>query len=508
MARLRRHAEPRLAGWQYGHGRLTGTTAAQANTQRNYANPRNFERTENDPANRHQHQAHHESGDDAVTHHRGDPEGQPRERPVQGRCVEDGPRSASPTEVDPEQRSEEGSFENGRRGSIRVKFPGDLNDRHENRPDDHHRVDVPARPTSEVHNDGHERTLPRATHSPENSRYARRMATGVLALLGSGETGPGMTKVHRALLERAPSPLAVNLNTPYGFQENVPQMTEKLQEYFRVSLRTELLDGSLPHYESASDEERQRFRQRIREAGYVFAGPGSPSYALRQWQPLGVVDDLTDVLAKDGVVCFSSAAALTLGTHTAPIYEIYKVGSELRWLDGLGLTARLGLSSVVVPHYNNAEGGNYDTSRCYLGERRLRLLEELLEPGTPILGIDEHTACLIDFTAGTLNVQGKGQVHWRLDGSEDTIGRGETIPLTQLGASSTPLPPVEDLSPVDDAIDASEVVALRRTRDDLVALLDELRARAREGKDFATADRIRDALVLAGQDVRDSALKS
>ncbi len=334
------------------------------------------------------------------------------------------------------------------------------------------------------------------------------MAFGVLALLGSGETGPGMTKVHRALLERAPSDLAVNLNTPYGFQENVPQMTEKLQEYFRVSLRTELRDGALAHFESASDEDRQRFRHLVREAGYVFAGPGSPSYALRQWQPLGVVDDLLSVLAKDGVVCFSSAAALTLGTHTAPIYEIYKVGSDLRWLEGLGLTARLGLSCVVVPHYNNAEGGNYDTSRCYLGERRLRLLEEHLEPGTPILGVDEHTACVIDWREGTLSVSGKGQVHWRRDGGDNVFSSGEVVPLSQLGARTTPLPEVADLAPVAPSVDAAEVTQLRQSRDDLVALLDELRRHARESKDFATADRIRDALVKSGVDVRDSALKS
>jgi hypothetical protein len=54
------------------------------------------------------------------------------------------------------------------------------------------------------------------------------MSQGVLALLGSGETAPGMTKVHRQLLKRLGDVRAVNLDTAYGFQENVPQMTEKL----------------------------------------------------------------------------------------------------------------------------------------------------------------------------------------------------------------------------------------------------------------------------------------
>ncbi len=334
------------------------------------------------------------------------------------------------------------------------------------------------------------------------------MTSGVLALLGSGATGPGMTKIHRALLERAPSPVAVNMNTPYGFQENVPQMTEKLQEYFRVSLLTDLVDGRLAHFDSASEDERRRFRHTVRDAGYVFAGPGSPSYALRQWQPLGVVEDLLSVLARNGVVCFSSAAALTLGTHTAPIYEIYKVGADLRWLEGLALTSAVGLASVVIPHYNNAEGGNYDTSRCYLGERRLRVLEEQLPPGTPILGIDEHTACIIDLAEGSLTVQGKGQVHWRRAGTDDVIASGESIRLSELGATATTLPDVDVLEPVESVVDSGEVTQLRRSREELVVLLEELRSRARADKDFAVADRIRDALVQAGLDVRDSALKS
>src|SRR6266571_3494942 len=33
---------------------------------------------------------------------------------------------------------------------------------------------------------------------------------------------------------------------------------------------------------------------------------------------------------------------------------------------------------VVIPHYDNAEGGTHDTRFCYLGERRLAALEALL----------------------------------------------------------------------------------------------------------------------------------
>src|SRR5665213_457441 len=122
------------------------------------------------------------------------------------------------------------------------------------------------------------------------------MARGVLALLGSGETAPGMTKVHRELLARLQPLNAVNLDTAYGFQENVPQMSQKLEEYFATSLQASLTTLHLPSYERASELERTLFKQQIRSANYVFAGPGSPSYALAQWQPLGLIEDLNQVL--------------------------------------------------------------------------------------------------------------------------------------------------------------------------------------------------------------------
>jgi len=45
------------------------------------------------------------------------------------------------------------------------------------------------------------------------------MTKGILAILGSGETAPGMTKVHRELLRRHGGDLrAITIDTAYGFQ--------------------------------------------------------------------------------------------------------------------------------------------------------------------------------------------------------------------------------------------------------------------------------------------------
>jgi len=333
------------------------------------------------------------------------------------------------------------------------------------------------------------------------------MSNGVLALLGSGETGPGMTKVHRGLLTHLADPRAVNLNTPFGFQENVPQMTEKLLAYFSTSLHLDMTGLDLRSYADATPEQRQNFKDGVRRANYVFAGPGSPSYALRQWLPMNLTEDLTSVLAQGGVVCFSSAAALTLGHYTPPVYEIYKSGTGLEWLAGLDLMAAVGLDCVVLPHYNNAEGRDYDTSRCYIGERRLRLLEEMLPAGIGILGVDEHTAAVIDLATMTMSVRGKGEAHWRFEGKVTDFANGTEVPLADLGAQSRVLEPVEALAPpATNVVDESEVIALRAAQDRLADALNVVRATARAQGQYAIADEIRDALSAAGIVVRDGAV--
>jgi len=99
----------------------------------------------------------------------------------------------------------------------------------------------------------------------------------------------------------------------------------------------------------------------------VFAGPGSPTYALRQWRDTPVPDLIAGKLRDGGVVCFASAAALTLGSHAIPVYEIYKAGIEPHWVPGLDLVSPLlGSPAVIIPHYDNAEGGHHDTRLCYL----------------------------------------------------------------------------------------------------------------------------------------------
>src|SRR5689334_9972095 len=267
----------------------------------------------------------------------------------------------------------------------------------------------------------------------------------VLAIIGSGETSPTMVTVHRDLVGRLglSSPQATVLATPYAFQENAADVSARTERYFAdsVGLRVGVTAGTSPKADpgmapplipwDAEDEARQAAA--IRAADWVFAGPGSPSYALAHWQAGPVAAGLRDrVLAGDGLTVLASAAAATAGRFTLPVYEIYKAGGAPRWLDGLDLLSPFGLTVALIPHYDNAEGGRYDTRHCYLGERRLAVMERNLPADAAVLGVDEHTAVLIDLRTSDVEIRGRGGMTVRRSGHSVVLPAGTRLPLAEL----------------------------------------------------------------------------
>src|ERR1017187_4380868 len=256
----------------------------------------------------------------------------------------------------------------------------------------------------------------------------------LLCIMGSGETTPTMVPVHADLLPRLGTrPVAaVLVGTPFGFQENAGDISEKTVAYFRDRVGCPISVASFRNRELATPLEYETMLARVAEARYVFAGPGSPSYALRQWLDTAVPDLLAAKLRDGGRVTLASAAAVGLGVCSLPVYEVYKVGEEPRWLDGLNLLGVTGLRAAVVPHYNNAEGGTHDTRYCYMGERRLRIPEAALPDGCGVLGVDEHTACIIDADRASVTVRGRGRVIWRRDGIETHWRAPDTVSVEEL----------------------------------------------------------------------------
>ncbi len=249
---------------------------------------------------------------------------------------------------------------------------------------------------------------------------------GVIALMGSGELTATMVEVHKELLaRRASAPQAVFLDTPAGFQLNVDQLSASAVAYFRRHVQHPVAVASFKSAEFTTPYEAEQAFQKLRQADFILIGPGSPSYAVRQWRQTPIPDILIERIEAGGCLVAASAAALTVGRFTLPVYEIYKVGQDIHWVQGINILEHFGFNLVVVPHWNNAEGGNHDTRFCYMGEPRFRQLEALLPEDVFILGLDEHTACLVDLEREEVVVKGIGAVTLRRGGSVITYQKGD-----------------------------------------------------------------------------------
>lgn len=270
---------------------------------------------------------------------------------------------------------------------------------------------------------------------------------GCIALMGSGELTPTMVEVHKQLLSRTgKSPKAFFLDTPAGFQPNVEEISKKAVEYFSHHVQQALGIASLKSFDHTSDYDLTVFYQLIESADYILVGPGSPSYACRQLLPSKVPQIMARLVENGGSLAIASAAALTSGTHTLPVYEIYKVGQSLHWIDGLNILNCFGLDLVVIPHWNNAEGGTHDTRFCFMGKTRLDDLESLLPENSVILGIDEHTACILDCETKTARVDGLGGITLYQKGAQLIFKKGDCIDFETLNngiqGGAKPLKPV------------------------------------------------------------------
>ena len=376
----------------------------------------------------------------------------------------------------------------------------------------------------------------------------------ILTILGSGETSPTMVTPHQRTFARLGTDVrAVLLDTPYGFQENADELTEKAQQFFRESVGREVEAVSFRSAPPSDPAAHAGEMARLRTADWIFAGPGSPSYALRTWAGSAVPEALHARLRDGGAVTFASAAALTLGLVTIPVYEVYKVGQDPFWLEGLDVFgAATGLRAAIVPHWNNAEGGTHDTRFCWQGERRLQVLESMLPDDSFVLGVDEHTGLVIDLDTGDCEVVGRGTVVVRVQGDEWVVPSGDHLTLEQLAAHGTsaglaaPVTRATEtaayssdaaldgaleqgdvraalalvLDGIDDDLNdasalrsriarviasAGEPVDVTETVRPLVELLLQLRADARADKRWAESDQIRDGLAAAGIEVRDTA---
>lgn len=333
------------------------------------------------------------------------------------------------------------------------------------------------------------------------------VAPGLIALLGSGETGPVGGSVYALMARRAGVPVKIAiLETPAGFQPNSARVAGKVAEFLQTRLRDRrpAIDILAARRRAGPDStESPAVTAPLLAADLIFLGPGSPTYAARELRDSLAWRRLLGRHRRGASVATASAATIALGALALPVYEIYKVGAELHWQPGLDLFGPYGLSLAFLPHWNNAEGGaELDTSRCFMGRERYAALLGLLPPEVTVVGIDEHTALVVDLHAGLAEVYGRGVVTIARGGEEDRVARGETIALRELGPFHIP-DPAEGLPPeVWAELDAAGLAA-PAVPDAVLALVDERRA-ARERRDWAAADTLRRRLAALGWQVQDT----
>ncbi|MCB2179547.1 cysteinyl-tRNA synthetase [bacterium] len=337
---------------------------------------------------------------------------------------------------------------------------------------------------------------------------------GLIALLGSGETLPSSGKTHEYIAQTLPeNPVIGILETPAGFELNAKEVAGRIREFLEIRLQNyapQIIQVPARKKGTANSPDSLEIVAPLLHADEILLGPGSPTYAVRQIQDSLLYEILKARHRRGSAIVLSSAATLAFSRYTIPVYEIYKVGEEIHWKDGLDFFGFLGFPLTVVPHWNNQDGGEeLDTSRCYIGQRRFYQLVEMLPAGTIILGIDDHTSVVLDFNEGKCLVLGNGEAHLLRDGVQVDYATGETFPLTALGIEALPKSgPEIDPKVWQMVLDAEEEAAHAASQalippDDVLALLDARNA-ARDNKAWGEADALRDQITAAGWKIMDT----
>lgn len=371
-------------------------------------------------------------------------------------------------------------------------------------------------------------------------------APGMIVLFGSGETSPSGRKVFDTVFKTLPPvPRLALLETPAGFELNSSQVIGRVGEFLSERLQNyqpQVTIVAARRRETPFSPDDPAIAAPLLEADLIFMGPGSPTYAVRQlcdslaWQYTRARHRLGAPLV------FASAAVVAISAFALPVYEIYKVGEDLHWKDGLNLLGDFGLPLVFIPHWNNNDGGSeLDTSRCFMGQARFAELMALLPPDLTVIGIDEKTALTLDLAAGVGRVGGLGgvtlihtghrharpaapnlrgtglaEVAAQRAGHVHQYASGESFPLSECCPLEAP-PPAQGLPPEvwraalaaaarqEAARQAPPAAPAPATPPPEVLALAEARQQARLRKDWPAADALRKQIEALGWKVADTA---
>ncbi len=354
---------------------------------------------------------------------------------------------------------------------------------------------------------------------------------GLIALLGSGETAALGREAFVQLFRRLNQPPSVAvLETPAGFQPNAALVARKVADFIEHRLQdfAPKVTTIPARYKEGGqyDTDAPALAAMLATANCIYAGAGAPGFMIRQLQDSRLLAAMRQRHAQGAALVFSSAAALAVSAHALPVYEIFKAGADPSWMSGLDILGPYGYHLTIVPHWNNKEGGaELDTSHCFMGLERFERLQSLLPPQETILGIDEHTACILDLAAEKGRVIGRGTLTLLHEGMPPAIYHaGHEFPLSVLRGEAhqhpeqlyTPISPAAlfpleeenesglGLSGLDKPEEDSDVADRPSLPPAVIETLLEIRSELRQEKRWALADKLRNALKDAGIVVEDT----
>ncbi|MBI4731565.1 MAG: cysteinyl-tRNA synthetase [Chloroflexi bacterium] len=337
-----------------------------------------------------------------------------------------------------------------------------------------------------------------------------RTTFGPITLLGSGETSLSGGRIFESIAQRLPRPLQIAiLETPAGFELNSPQVAGRVADFLKVRLQNyqpviEIVPARKRN--TPFSPEDPEVLKPLLAANLIFMGAGSPTYAARQLRGSLAWDIVRARHRLGAALVFASAATIAVGAHVLPVYEIYKVGEEISAPPGLDLFTDFRLPLSFVPHWNNTDGGaDVDTSRCFIGMERFAHWCAQLPPGRTTIGLDEHTGLVVDISAGICIVSGVSSVTLLRECDPEIFSAGTTFPMGELGEWYCPEEAGEGIpaSVWEMAICAEQTQGQDPVPEDILELV-RTRQEARQRKDWAASDSIRQQILVLGWLVQDT----
>ncbi len=334
---------------------------------------------------------------------------------------------------------------------------------------------------------------------------------GPIAMLGSGETSLAGGRVFEAIVQMISLPLRIAvMETPAGFEVNSPKVAGRVADFLRTRLQNyvERVDVVPARKKgSAFDPDDAKILAPLQRANFIFLGPGSPTYAVRQLQGTLAWELIRARHRMGAALVFASAATISIGAWVLPVYEIYKAGEDVYTAPGLDLFSDFKVPLSFIPHWNNAEGGeDVDTSRCFIGIERFKLWCDMLPAGHTTVGLDEHTGLIMDFAARTCRVNGVSSVSLVRECDPEIYPSGAEFPFSALGEFEFPSSLETGISAkARELIEAAESDSEqnREMPPEVSRLVDE-RQSARNKKDWAASDRLRQEIASLGWQVQDT----